>query len=126
MRNLGWANAGIGLVVQWYHSKVSMFIFVVIRWLLQILPLYPLSRQEVGKKTTNGELVVLLAKSVILLREFSRGFQTFFFFFLHLVGQTCVKQLSLSQGRLGNILVWFIALPTKSGSAIKKERMGTG
>lgn len=79
MRNLGWANAGIGLVVQWYHSKVSMFIFVVIRWLLQILPLYPLSRQEVGKKTTNGELVVLLAKSVILLREFSRGFQTFFF-----------------------------------------------
>lgn len=57
---------------------------------------------EGGRGDNKGEKGALLAKSIILLSLFSGSLPNTFFF-LHLIGQTCVKQPSLSQGRLGNI-----------------------
>lgn len=79
-----------------------------------------------GKEDNKGKLVVLLAKSVILLREFSRGFQTFFFLLTSHWPDLCQATIPISREAGKYLLVWLIVLPTKSGSAIKKERMGTG
>ena len=85
--------------------------------------------QAGGRREDNsGEKGVSLAESLILLRGFPVSLTIFF---LHLINQPLVKQPSLSRGRgwgwgLGNVLLWLIALPAKSGSTVKRARRDIG
>lgn len=93
--------------------------------MLQIQPSHTHSRQEAGRKEDNrGEKGTSSAESVILLRRFPGSLPKIFGYISWARSVSSNHPYLKGPGKCP--LVWIVALSTKLGSVVKKERMGFG
>lgn len=82
-------------------------------------------RRQAGRKTTEGRRKgTLSAQSVILLRRFPGSLPKFFGYISWARSVSSNHPYLKGPGKCP--LVWIVALSTKLGSVVKKERMGIG